>query len=688
GLSRGPEWTIWPTAVAAGLLTALVLGVAPVLAGDGLHGTGMIATELVLGPALCLAGAWLHYRGPQSAVAKAGAIVLPVLGVLAVVAVPLALDDDGGTHHLPGGHYVAARYDVRIVTDGTPHALPRTLPPRDLALAGLDAEYSVGYAGADGDVRWTLLHGSEQQALAVAAQGRRAPVQYAAPQRNAAQPPLARPAPQPDADADAVVAVVVDPTPPVIDGDVARLANVTTEHERVGYWRRVGHAARETGTPTFALIQSQAAPRLTAWSNFTIGGGGNVSVQKLGRRRITDAALALAVGAPSAAADETLALKFRPILLFDSKEAVPRPLSIDWLFRKKMVFVCEDRGRSSTCDENATTDPNKLRNGDTHLKLERPDASDLVQWAREDDPTHHPAAAALSAPASGTAAAVGAPPAATPEPLVATAAVNDAVPTTIYVHPVAVDQVGRHLLYLDYWWFLQDDTVDIGKSTFCGAGLIIPGKTCHDHDSDWEGMTVVVDRTRGQPHIVAVHYAEHDQVVGFEWRTLRNAWARIPRAQEAGTTAEKDDIIRRPVAFVAEGTHASYPGPCPDASAPGGAAHSPNCGQLGTPSRGESRHNGQLGWIGDGDGACGGPGEACVQLLPTRAGGRAGASWNAFDGTWGHQHCVLRYYCDTAGAPRTPSTQKRYKNPAHCTYRGAWDADKHRFTAEKGDCPL
>jgi hypothetical protein len=38
--------------------------------------------------------------------------------------------------------------------------------------------------------------------------------------------------------------------------------------------------------------------------------------------------------------------------------------------------------------------------------------------------------------------------------------------------------------------------VTVGLKAFCGAGLVIPGITCHDHQSDWEGLTVVVDRAR------------------------------------------------------------------------------------------------------------------------------------------------------------------------------------------------
>ena len=73
--------------------------------------------------------------------------------------------------------------------------------------------------------------------------------------------------------------------------------------------------------------------------------------------------------------------------------------------------------------------------------------------------------------------------------------------STIYVRPVRREVNGRQFLYLDYWWYLPDNPARAGKGAFCGAGLVIPGVSCFDHQSDWEGITVKLDTTEvpGQP---------------------------------------------------------------------------------------------------------------------------------------------------------------------------------------------
>jgi hypothetical protein len=53
-----------------------------------------------------------------------------------------------------------------------------------------------------------------------------------------------------------------------------------------------------------------------------------------------------------------------------------------------------------------------------------------------------------------------------------------------------------------------------------------------------------------------------------------------------------------------------------------------------------------------------------VKRLPLTAEGEP-ALWNAFPGRWGEQHCILAgAYCDLSGAPKGPSFQRRYQDPA------------------------
>ena len=76
--------------------------------------------------------------------------------------------------------------------------------------------------------------------------------------------------------------------------------------------------------------------------------GDVVSVQGLASQSVTDAAVRLAVAAPTAQEDYSLALKHRPILRFDTREDAPRPLSVETLFATKRVKLCLDERRGST----------------------------------------------------------------------------------------------------------------------------------------------------------------------------------------------------------------------------------------------------------------------------------------------------------------------------------------------------
>lgn len=168
---------------------------------------------------------------------------------------------------------------------------------------------------------------------------------------------------------------------------------------------------------------------------------------------------------------------------------------------------------------------------------------------------------------------------------------------------------------------------------------------------------MVIDRSTGRPKIKAVRYAEHNDVVSFEWQTLREGWNASPSARAA--IAAADNGAQRPLAFVAQGSHSTYPQAC----------GSGDCKQL-LSGLGEARYNGTLWWLGDFTNTCGAV--SCVQPLPTRTGGTEPALWNAFTGNWGARHCVLTYYCDTTDPPPTPGKQSRYLHPARCTAIGSW----------------
>jgi hypothetical protein len=587
---------------------------------------------LIAMEAFALAAYWyLRRAGWEIGRSALVAVELAALAVLVTPYVVGRVTEDHG--QVAEAHPVPGELDVYIVTDGSRHR-PQMEPPPSPALAEFDVNYSVGYAVGDG-VRWTLLDGERPAAaLGAIAEGRsRPPVPGA---------PASRP------EADHVLLLYVDGTPPVLAGDTTQLPNVPALPGEVERWGQLAHgvaAQTDPALPTFALLQTTAKRRLAAWKGFAPPNG-PVSVQALGSLTATDAAVRLAIAAPTAQQDLALAMQYRPVLLFDRRETAPRPLSIAALFNERRVRLCHDRGLGGTTCDPPIVDPKLLENVGTHLRLELPEAEALHRLAVEEagQPPAREEAPAEAGPAAAATLPEGLPPTGT---LARTEAEEVGSKSAIYVHPVSVSREGKELLYLDYWWYLPYNPVKLGGGALCGAGLVIAGVTCQSHQSDWEGVTVVVDRTARVPRIVAVQYAQHNKVVRYSWSLLREAWDgnREIESRIAGI----GDASLRPLVFVAVGSHASYPKPCN------------KCRQFPNPAIPEEPHLGNLPWSGNDTEACGR--SSCLQALPTHQGGRKAALWNGYDGPWGELHCFLTYYCDSGDPPKSPGNQRRYKHP-------------------------
>ncbi|HSK16758.1 MAG TPA: hypothetical protein VK915_11395 [Gaiellaceae bacterium] len=217
-----------------------------------------------------------------------------------------------------------------------------------------------------------------------------------------------------------------------------------------------------------------------------------------------------------------------------------------------------------------------------------------------------------------------------------------------YYYRVVRPADGR--VYVDYWWFFARNPSPVGEDVFCAPGLRTPPFTCQEHESDWEGVTVVLEPCTGGPDCLdaagerlrpeAVRYAQHEHVVTYSlaetllplWETLRPPWAGLGGP--------------RPLVFVARDSHASYPTPCER-----------NCRQT-TRDLPESRHDGSIVWTHNA--SC----DGCLRPLPETAAGEP-ALWNAFPGPWGTQNCILAgAYCDLSRAPEAPARQGRYRDPA------------------------
>jgi hypothetical protein len=586
---------------------------------------------------------YLRHNGWNRLCSAIGAAVLAI-GI--VVVAPYAIGKwKEDTDPVPKSERVASQLDVAIVSDGRRHRPPPQLPPNP-TLEEFDVHYSVGYAAGE-QVRWTLLDEPDsEKALRTLAEGDGAPVVPGAP--------------APRQGADTALLLLVDGTEPVVEDPAALKSLDGFDPREVRRWRRVAAGAGAPAVPAFALLQTTDRRRLQRWRPFGRRES-VVSAQALASQTATDAAVRLAVAAPTSQADFALAMAYRPILLFDRKETVPWPLSVDALFRGEKITLCHDEGVKSSCDPEPLRHAYELESPGTHLRLDI-DSKSLKGLAERELAAQRGEPAAPELPVGA-----GPPPAGTPPPSVAPpeAGAPPGAGSTIYVHPASSTRDERELLYLDYWWYLPQNPVGLGGGALCGAGFVIPGVTCQSHESDWEGLTVVVDRTGERPRIEAVQYAQHDSVVRYEWEQLRKEWDGDPRVQ--ALVEGIDDAGERPLVFVAAGTHAGYPTPC-----------ARGCQQVANSGLDEDQHRGNLGWVGNDTSACGS--SSCLQMLPTRAGGRKPALWNAFEGPWGERHCWFTYYCDSGTPPSAPGQQKRYRHPAR--YSGYVDG-AGRFRREQ-----
>lgn len=205
-------------------------------------------------------------------------------------------------------------------------------------------------------------------------------------------------------------------------------------------------------------------------------------------------------------------------------------------------------------------------------------------------------------------------------------------------------------LFIDYWWFLRYNDLrpaDLGQ---CAILVGAFPKLCGDHEGDWEGLTVVtnVPPTRVQYAI----FAQHDGRLRLDPG---------PRGDFRARRFEFTDPERRHIkVYVAQGTHASYPSPCPRRQ---GRVF---CKQgNGLP---EGFHDGERPWGRNDEDECAREEPGCVLLMPrvgTEHGGEPllyAASWNAWPGLWGF---CAKGEARCARGPRSPGLQARFQQPTN-----------------------
>lgn len=446
------------------------------------------------------------------------------------------------------------------------------------------------------------------------------------------KPPL-----HPDPEADRVLLLAVDGAPARLLA-AKSLPQIAYQGGEVGRWLRLADDATGPTTPTFALLKGEDPERTKIWGRALTPPpeapdghrhGGVVSLQSVaGDRSLIDVALRYGVLSPTADTDLALAAQHRPALFFDHKEDYRRPLDVDKVLASGKLKLCpKGEALSAVCPKIRSSAD--LHNNGGHLFF------DPAEIARV-DPEH----------------------------------------STIYVNVTHAGNDFHDAIYLDYWWYLPDNPTGAGHGALCGAGFVLAGATCFDHQSDWEGVTVVLDDRVKPPVAAAVLYAQHDGTTRYPWETLTRLWARSGDAARVRDRLHQDlDTSVRPLVFVARGTHASYPTSC-DSKA---------CTVAGVVLN-EKRHDGTKPWSGNLEDACR---SVCVAALPTRRTGNKRALWNAFDGLWGTTTCFLGVICTTADPPQSPGAQPRYRHPwcAKTTITPVNGRDLHETRSKDEQCP-
>ncbi|WP_028063967.1 SGNH/GDSL hydrolase family protein [Solirubrobacter soli] len=395
-------------------------------------------------------------------------------------------------------------------------------------------------------------------------------------------------------------------------------------------WLKLADQAEPRTTSTYALLTGATPDQLKRWRGPLTGMTGRVGdalpIGALGGPDATAAELGIraATQSESATTDLALAIAHRPYLLFDSGERDARPLDVNELFKRGYMSMCE-AGQKVRSRCVAIDGGNQLRTGFNHLAFD-------------------------------TKAVVA----------------DRTIPTRIYFNatrgPARGDEYPDGLILLDYWWYLPDNPADSGRGAFCGPGFSIGGVTCFNHQSDWEGVTVVLDAQHPDEAPVSVNYAEHDGSVRYSWAALQRLWAQ--------TGVKPSDPVRA-VVYPARGTHASYPSQCGDQSCPRGVLK--NVGDASALT--DRPHDGKVQWAGNTDDGCA---AICVAALPTRTAGAEPASWNAWRGHWGTANCVMGVFCSSAQPPLSPGNQPRYQSPS-CTGK-AYDVAGAGYVAADRGC--
>ena len=309
----------------------------------------------------------------------------------------------------------------------------------------------------------------------------------------------------------------------------------------------------------------------------------------------------------------TLADRFRPWLLFDSKEPW-RPLNVDDVLDEGTHFFCTTSTGHTTCQRITGAAQFDAMQAQATLGT----ASDVKLGSGSFRNYHGPVRCGgvlLDCGAGGQSA--------------------------IYYH---VTQ-SNDRYYIDYWIFYRFNHFSRSEPGLsCKSQLARENDVCDEHEGDWEGVTAVTqpDDANRLDYVV---YAAHKGTFRYSASQLKLM---------DGT---------RPVVYVANGSHASYPRPCASAcSQPDGLA------QLGLVNLPEGDFDGKASWARNGDACPANQPGSCLVSLSLQP-------WVTWAGQWGAGCGSACNGATDANSPASPGRQARYQTPWCSSANGIFTCD-------------
>lgn len=295
----------------------------------------------------------------------------------------------------------------------------------------------------------------------------------------------------------------------------------------------------------------------------------------------------------------TLAERFRPWLLFDSKEKW-RPLNVDYMFDEGTQRFCVRQGSVPKCSliQDAAA-------FDKLIAEKQAGSNSYIDIAGDKVSEYH--GPAFCRPLFDC---------------------NAGPRSAIYYN--VTESNSRY--YLDYWWFLRFNhftRFDFDKS--CLLAQAREAGLCDEHEGDWEGVTVVT-RPHSETQVEYVVYAAHKG-------TFRYSGAQLQLRD--GT---------RPVVYLTEGGHSAYPLAC---------AHSclqPSDLAIDGVVPPETDHDGRAPWGRNTEACVPNAPESCLLSL-------AKQPWTHWPGEWGAGCSAACGGALDANSPRSPGVQARFQTP-------------------------